>query len=333
MNHKNINNLSISRKMRLKGTISLEAALVFPVMIAIILLFVLAIQTVRDSIILGHALDQTANEIALLLPLEDVLESVVDAVDQEEWIRKTVSDPTLAKIAVDGMSDLASTLLASPFILNRVSYWSRLTATGQHCSPPDGEMKLAFDFDKNRKTCWLILSYRKMMPQGAPWQVIRSRVPIWNVYLFEERDDTSYEEDEDKDSVWMLSNFERGAAIRAAFGGHLPPFYPVIAMWNGVEAVSIKSMDITAPTYRSQDAAEKKIMHHVESLAAFQGAGEEGPSPGEIKKRRLILVIPDNSVSWKTSEVITCWQNMAASLGVILDVREYGTSYLYQDSD
>ena len=331
MKHKKINDSTISKNKRLKGTISLEAALVFPAMIGIILIFVLAIQTVRDTIILGHALDQTANEIALLLPLEDALEGVVD---QEEWIRKTVSDQTLAKIAVDRMPDLAPTLLASPFILNRVSYWSRQTAAGQHCSPPDGEMKIAFDFDENRKTCWLILSYRKTMPQGAPWQIIRSRVPIWNVYLFEEKDDTSNEEEQsEKDSVGMLSNFERGATLRGTFGGHLPPFYPVIAMWDGVEAVSIKSMDITAPTYRSQAAAEKKILHHVESLATFQGAGEEGPSPGEIQKRRLILVIPDNPVSWKTSEVISCWQNTAASFGVMLDVREYGTSYAYQDPD
>lgn len=331
MKHKKLKGSAISRKTCLKGTISLEAALVFPIVIAIILLFLLAIQTVRDSIILAHALDQTANEVALLLPLEDALESVVD---QEEWIRKIVSDQTLAKIAVDGMADLASTLLASPFILNRVSYWARQTAEGQHCSPPDGEMKLAFDFDKNRRTCWLILSYRKTIPKGAPWQVIRSRVPIWNVYLFEEKDHTSNEEEQkEKDNVWMLSNFERGAAIRAAFGGHLPPFYPVIAIWNGVEAVSIKSMDITAPTYRSQAATEKKIMHHVESLAVFEGAGEEGPSPGEIQKRRLILVIPDNSVSWKTNEVISFWKKKAALSGVILDVREYGTSHAYQNPD
>lgn len=319
------------RETRFKGTLSLEAALVFPVVIAVILLFVLAIQTVRDTIILGHALDQTVNEIAFLLPLEDVLESVVDP---EEWIKKAVPDQTLAKIALNGMSDLASTLLASPFILKRVSYWSRQTASGQHCQAPNGEMKLAFDFDKNRKTCWLILSYRKTLPRGAPWQIICSRVPIWNAYLFNEKDDSSSEEDqEEKDSVWMLSNFERGAALRATFGGHLPPFYPVIAMWNGVEAVSIKSMDITAPTYQSLVTAEKKIMYHIRTLAEFEGAGEEGPLPGEIQKRRLILVIPDNSVSWKTGDVISNWRHTAASFGVTLDVREYGTSRAYQDSD
>ncbi len=314
-----------------KGTLSLEAALVFPVVIAVILLFVLAIQTVRDTIILGHALDQTAKEIALLLPLEDILESVADP---EDWVKKAIPDQTLAKIALDGMSDLAPTLLASPFVLKRVSYWSRQAALGQHCFPPDGEMKLAFDLDRDRKTCWLILSYRKTVPKGAPWQIIRSRVPIWNAHLFKDNNDTSNEEDqEEKDSVWMLPNFVRGTTLRATFGGHLPHFYPVIAIWDGVEAVSIKSMDITAPTYQSYIVAEKKIIHHIQSLAAFEGVGDEGPLPGEIQKRRLILIIPDNPVTWKTNEVLSGWQHTALSLGVTLDIREYGTSHAYEESD
>ena len=50
MKHKKINDSTISKNKRLKGTISLEAALVFPAMIGIILIFVLAIQTVRDTL-------------------------------------------------------------------------------------------------------------------------------------------------------------------------------------------------------------------------------------------------------------------------------------------
>ena len=59
-------------KVKAKGTISLEAVLRFPLILMGIFIFISAIHMEQDAIILSHAVDQTAHEVALLMPLSDL---------------------------------------------------------------------------------------------------------------------------------------------------------------------------------------------------------------------------------------------------------------------
>jgi hypothetical protein len=61
-----------------RASLSLETVIVFPLVLIIVLMLSLAVQGEQDAMILSHALDQTAKEIALLLPVADLLESVAD---------------------------------------------------------------------------------------------------------------------------------------------------------------------------------------------------------------------------------------------------------------
>ena len=143
------------------------------------------------------------------------------------------------------------------------------------------------------------------------WTEIRSRVPVWNAFQSKQEGGG---DDGEADGIWELTNFERGQAFRKIFGGHLPHFYPVIACWNGSEAVSIKSMDLTAPSWSSPAAAERRVNQLVNSLAAFEGIGGEGPAPGQIISRRLILIIPGKSPGRRPSSCFNgpCRQNWQA---------------------
>ncbi|HPX93860.1 MAG TPA: hypothetical protein PK646_06540 [Bacillota bacterium] len=316
-----------SEKGRLHGMLSLEAALIFPVILTLLLVFVGAIHGEQDAMIISHALDQTSREIALLLPLADLLDNMAEPLS---GIRELIPDRTLAGMVESGLSDIAATVLASPFILQRVDHWVRATAHSQGRRAPSGARRLAIDFDKDRRTIWLCLSFQQNGFLAGQIIEVKSRVPVWNAHPFSEGPE---EDEQSKEGIWSLPNFERGQAFRRIFGGHLPHFYPVIAGWNGHEAVSIKSMDLTAPSWSSSAAAGRRVRQLVDQLASFEGAGGEGPLPGQIQSRRLILVIPDNEIAWKTSETLGQWRYQASLAGVSLDIREYGTSHAHQSPD
>jgi len=311
----------------LRGMLSLEAALVFPFLLILVLVFLGAVHGVQDAMIISHALDQTSREIALLLPLADLLENYADPVSR---IKEIIPDETLAGLALDGLSDVAATVLASPFILQRLDLWVQATAHSQGRKPPGGARRLAVDFDEDRKTIWLCLSFEQTTLLTREWTEIRSRVPVWNAFQSKQEGGG---DDGEADGIWELTNFERGQAFRKIFGGHLPHFYPVIACWNGSEAVSIKSMDLTAPSWSSPAAAERRVNQLVNSLAAFEGIGGEGPAPGQIISRRLILIIPGNQITWKTPQLLLQWTMQAELAGVKLDIREYGISHAHQPPD
>jgi hypothetical protein len=306
-----------------QASLSLETAIVFPLVLIIVLMFSIAVQGEQDAMILSHALDQTAKEIALLLPVADLLERVADP---EMLVKQWIPNDLLAHVALDGMTDIAATVLVSPFILSRVDTWAMEIAEGRNRQKPMGERRLAVDVDNENKTVWLILSLKKDTPTGQYYDVIRSRIPIWNAGLFSSNEHSG---EESYDGIWELSNFERGQKFRKLFGGHLPLFYPVIASWDGTEATSIKSMDWTAPSYSSPVHVEKRIDRLVSDLASFEGAGGEGPEPGSILYRRLILVIPKNEIPWKSQALLDRWVASAAQKGVVLDIRECGTSHVH----
>lgn len=311
-----------------KAGLSLEAILVIPMALVIVFAFIGVLQGQEDAIILSHALDQTAREVALLLPLADLAEHYVDPVS---WIQEVIPDPDLAQIALNGLGDMAATVLASPLLLKRLDYWAKATARSRQRRQPAGARCLAVDFDPARQSIWLCLTFERPNYLKADSCQIKARVPVWNAHLFKQPGEE--EDEEEDDDIWSLSNFERGLAFRRLFGGHLPQFYPVIASWDGHEAVSIKSMDWTAPTWSSPASVKRRLDGFIQDLASFEGAGGEGPSPGDIQGRRLILVIPCNDLDWKTGSLLDAWRQDAARQGVILDIREYGISRVHEPLD
>ncbi len=324
MNGKNDLNKRVPLTRR--ASLALESVLVFPLVLMIMLAFVAMIRGEQNALILSHALNQTGKEIALLLPLADIVEKVADP---EKYIKKWIPNKTLAGIALDGLSDVAATVLVSPFVLNRVDTWAEEISRAQHREPPACAKRLAIDIDNGSRSVWLVLSFQKTTPLGHWMDTVRARIPIWNASLFREPGET--ENENNSDGIWELSNFERGIVFRKKFGGHLPQFYPVIAAWNGSEAVSIKSMDLTAPSYSEPILAERRLNRCISELASFEGAGGEGPAPGSIRRRRLILIIPDNDIPWKSRPLLESWRTSAAQQGVVLDIRTCGTSHAHEN--
>ncbi|MCR4434863.1 MAG: TadE/TadG family type IV pilus assembly protein [Clostridiales bacterium] len=129
----------------------------------------------------------------------------------------------------------------------------------------------------------------------------------------------------DGDNIWALSNFERGAKIRERFGANLPKTFPVIACFEGGTATMIKSMDLTAPYYQSPMNVEEKIGGYIAELSRFKGAkqGDTEIAQGQIARKTLKLIIPENETAPGISAAIDKCVRDAAGKGITLEVIKY----------
>lgn len=122
-------------------------------------------------------------------------------------------------------------------------------------------------------------------------------------------------------NVWDLDNFTRGRIIRDIFGGTLPYNFPVIAVYSNGSAIAIKSLDHTADTYKDADKLEKEIRVMIDNLAGY-----EGEEDMKIRTKTLTLVMPENKMSRLQSNAIGKMLTYASSNGIFLDLQ------LYQES-
>ena len=139
------------------------------------------------------------------------------------------------------------------------------------------------------------------------------------------------------DSIWSLSNFQRGLKIRSLFGANLPSNFPTIAKFENGRAVMIKSMDLTAVSYQSGDSAYKTLKSYVDELAAYKGQEKPWGSGGtvirrdEIKEKELLLVIPENQLSEANERLLADMAKAAPAHGITLTVERYGTKHTDED--
>lgn len=99
-------------------------------------------------------------------------------------------------------------------------------------------------------------------------------------------------------AIWELDNFSRGKKIRSMYGGNLPDAFPTISKFQNGRATMIKSVDFRKETYQVKGALSENIITMLETLAAYQGQsvpyGKEQIVilPEQIKAKELLLVIP-----------------------------------------
>lgn len=321
----------------LPASISLEAALVLP-LILILLTSLLYIQYIQLQLVsLRYALDQTAEEMALLFPAAEGLleeggesaQKVLDALllPEEKSLLKTLA------------GDYASTLFLSPWLERRIDHWLEVKKSqgGYVVAPHQREMSLHFMEDGHALELRTFIAKKTLF--GCYEREIDTVIPLWSVHTRQARSneaDDSPEKSAD-DSIWEADNFSRGRYFRKEEGANLPLNYPVLASFQNGEARAIKSMDLTAPSYADSTLAEEAIRGHIHSLAAFQGyqsSTGRRPSidPGEIRQRTLLLIIPKNTPPAYTASLWARLQSEARAAGVKLSVKARGHSYRYQHS-
>lgn len=109
-------------------------------------------------------------------------------------------------------------------------------------------------------------------------------------------------------NVWELSNLKRGKVIEEVFGSNLPEFFPVIDLFDsrsGTATVFV-SIDITAPYYEKESSLRKTVFSYASKLKNFDGGECDGIriEPGEVKYRKILLILPDNAADGKYANVL-----------------------------
>lgn len=141
------------------------------------------------------------------------------------------------------------------------------------------------------------------------------------------------------DDIWSLSNFQRGLKIRRIFGANLPDSFPVIARYEAGRAVMIKSMDITAASYQNGGTVEKTLKRYLKELREYQGQDKPWGRDGivirkeDIRKKELLLVIPENKADDAIEAVLDDVVRYADSIGINMVIERYGIKHTEENGD
>jgi len=93
---------------------------------------------------------------------------------------------------------------------------------------------------------------------------------------------------------------------------------------NG-DAISNKSIDLNAATYRNFEGLLSRVNKHLSELEAYSGTewGGDYILPSDIAGKVLRLIIPEGSMTAAQREAIKAATKIARSKGLRLIVREF----------
>lgn len=344
MPHKNSSN-------RLSGSVVLELAIALPVFLLIGAFLLTSISCRNADILFSQATDQVTQEISLLLPIVgaglDVAESALGIVnhftsspeksDTESRVKETATSvmagiATVFEVFGIEIEDQLTTLVLGKAIHDRIVSVYQSYCQDELLAARISDVGVYVDVDHDTRVIWLRIYYRWQTLFGPCDRMIISAVPIYGDISLTLPGTEGTQDD--KDAVWMMSNFERGMKLRGIFGANLPSSYPTIAIWSSGTATSIKSIDLTAPEYSQEGPLTRRVRGYILDLARFQGTPNGfGKSdivinPEDIISRQLILVIPENSPSNVYNELEACL-GLASENDVDICISRYGNSYRF----
>lgn len=274
-----------------KGSLTLETAVVLPLLCFYILSLYALAAGFRADMLWQEAGRSAIKEAALATVLFKAgAEGVPDQVANAEDLMKIIG-----KAVEDGLS--------SALLTTRQRHWFSVNTKDDlflrfFIKDPFGYIERIDD------RLYYSFTYRQILDPALSLRAYRLPLPYWGGIDFKNAslDTKKIESEEEKkdNDIWSENALTRGQYFRQTEGANLPASYPVVAFFDKGRAVSIKSVDLTAPTYASGTELRKKISGHLNELGSFEGTenwGQEGITIAgtDIRERVLKLIIPENS--------------------------------------
>ncbi|MBE7065660.1 MAG: hypothetical protein E7384_07625 [Ruminococcaceae bacterium] len=141
---------------------------------------------------------------------------------------------------------------------------------------------------------------------------------------------------ESEPSVWELENFERGKIIEEYLGCNLPYDYPVVDSFDRKKGMVtlVRSIDHTTKTYLKTEQLKRTLEESLFKLCNFKGTEGHSDIDGDnviradkIKKRKLILVVPENDMTAAQTKVILEFSTKCVFSNVEFVLEKYQISY------
>ena len=289
-----------------EGSITLEAAIALPVTILVLVMLIRMMQSHEAELLWKGAHERTSEEAGLVLSglaLEDIDEA--SAPDLSDLAGKTVSAALLNLRRNHWFSELTS---EKPHLRGLIRY-----DNGSLERHRLGYLEWSSDYSLTIGNLESARSYRTF-------------IPVWSSVTSEQ----TPEEREENNEIWEADNFERGRYFRAKYGGNLPANFRVLSGFRNGEALLIKSIDLTAPTWQISAALEREIRIQSDRLSSFVPEPQEVAILGSsvISSRKLILVIPSNSPE-SGIRLLETMRIYASARSVTLDIRMDSESARY----
>ncbi|MDN5314558.1 MAG: hypothetical protein PWP10_3308 [Clostridiales bacterium] len=324
-----------------KGSITLEMSICLSIFLIVVYFMISAISAYKIEVAAEAALDNTAAEISLILPLaEKSFDNNNLSWLQEENLKSIIEESTgeelISSLASNYISDLISSVVFAGLIEQRMRYWLEDSAGGQKINL----LKLeSIDIALNSiANCNLIIIEARIeiaVLTGSMTKQIRSAIAVWTGSKRDGSDEDELDNDL-KDDIWNLDNFSRGRKIRELFGANLPASYPLIARFSEGQATVIRSMDLTAPSYSDPDNAIAKAADDLAKLSNYKGHTsnrENWPDilPEDIIKKEYHLIVPDNSDPEVVAVLESNIRNIADHEFISVKITKYMDSSRYNN--
>lgn len=311
------------------GSISIEAALILPISILVILFFAKLLSAFQLEMNLRAAMDASAREASLALATASLWEELPQTAvhylsDSYELDLPSALD--------EWILELTASEIAAPFVMNRISdFHEKDYRYPSLAADLISEPALRLQRSQSDTVVWMDLFYNIQFMGLTVARQIRQPIVLWHALPSIEEEYVGIPED-----VWSMDNFSRGEFFQEYYGANLPQKYPVFSIYENGHATSIMSVDITAPTYESLKNLSSVIRSELDAIASYDDPGaiwRRNPASfmgSDIRSRSLILVFPTNERN-EAYRVVEELRPYAQSLGVNLKLKRAGFSERYSD--
>ena len=327
------------------GSIVLEAAISIPLVLSLLFGMLSSITLVNAELYLQRATENVISELNVTISFAAngfiCLDEVTGyfGIGNADFEDKELIEEGLGVIgAISGVTgidleDVLSTAIMGRYVRDRVLVeYEKLVKNGWVYEELLSDVSVYLDYCGDERSIYVRVFYSLGV---GDFNVSRSYTSSIALYT----DDypigkTSTDDNKDQNGdIWEKENFERGTILREKYGGDLPYNYPVISAFSEGEAVSIKSVDTTAPKYQTEMGIDKKVKSCIDDLSGFNGAkyGNIDISEEDIKSRKLILVIPENTSQANENHILKLF-SYAKEKGVELVIEKFGISEKYSET-
>lgn len=329
------------RKSRLlrsqtKASISIEACLTLVPVLLLLLCFALIIYANLLLLSLSYALENTAEEASLIFALAD---SAADHLPEpvEKAFSRMIGRGDL-NAWEELASDYASSLILAPWLEQRIDYWLDNLRAEAGFPLPAHKRQIYLEWDEEANSLLITLFVSLDTLFGPYEREIPAAIPLWSMHTDSVRDSDPEDREDEDDTIWSESNFNRGKFFREKAGANLPFNYPVICYYQAGVAKSVRSIDPNAPSYQDPDKARKSILRDLDRLADFESySGRAGKQPaveaGSIRHKSYILYVPKNLPATYQANFFEEIRAEAAARGIDLDLKPFAHSHRYQEND
>lgn len=301
-----------------KGSITLDCAIVFSVVLILITIFITAMNVQKTDIYMQAAIEQSTEDMACLTPFSRLGDAVLNSLSSDEDIGEDVKaaykayndfSDAFSDLSGFTLEDLIMNGMLSTRIRNNIATEFVKRNGGSNLYTPETiNVVLTYNSEQNVIEEYVFYSVNTVF--GDVERTHYSIIPFYGVLNSEITSSTKVTVDNDGVNPWELGNFERGQYFSEKYGANLPKTFPVIDGFENGVAKSIVSIDLTADTYNSDKKIISKVSGRMEELETFEGAdvcisGKRYViDASEIKDKELIIIIPENTPE-ERCEVLT----------------------------